>query len=190
MTASERMDEIETTQAETNAALAELRRMTEEKKTELENVILRESLATSNERYTTLKTEQDAALQRMNSALNESAKRLENGMSNLAENVKQANGAVSESVRRMSAAVSESVATEVSRVKETSAAAIREISKASGEAAREYQRLFNEAQQKNAAEFDKLMKRRNTIDLIVCIVAAISFAFTGVFMAHFFGWIK
>lgn len=174
MTASERMDEIETTQAETNAALAELRRMTEEKKTELENVILRESLATSNERYTTLKTEQDAALQRMNSAQNENAKRLESGMSNLSENV-----------RRMSVAVSETVATEVSRVKETSANAIREISKASAEAAREYQRLFNEAQQRNAAEFDKLMKRRNIIDIVVVIAAFFAIGLTVIFWFNF-----
>lgn len=181
MRSTERIDEVETSLAETNAALAELRRMTEEKKTELENVILRESLATSNERYTTLKTEQDAALQRMNSALNESAKRLENGMSNLAENVKQANGAVSESVRRMSVAVSETVGAEVSRVKETSANAIREISKASAEAAREYQRLFNEAQQKNAAEFDKLMKRRNIIDIVVVVAAVFAIGLTAIY---------
>lgn len=174
MTASERMDEIETTQAETNAALAELRRMTEEKKTELENVILRESLATSNERYTTLKTEQDAALQRMNSAQNENAKRIENVMNNVSENVK-----------RMSVAVSETVATEVSRVKETSAAAIREISKASAESAREYQRLFNEAQQRNAAEFDKLMKRRNIIDIVVVVAAVFAIGLTAVFWFYF-----
>ena len=179
MTASERMDEIETTQAETNAALAELRRMTEEKKTELENVILRESLATSNERYTTLKTEQDAALQRMNSALNENARRLESGMNNVSENV-----------RRMSVAVSETVATEVSRVKETSANAIREISKASAEAAREYQRLFNEAQQRNAAEFDKLMQRRNVIDIAVVIAAALAIGLTAVFWIYFFKGFK
>lgn len=174
MTASERMDEIETTQAETNAALAELRRMTEEKKTELENVILRESLATSNERYTTLKTEQDAALQRMNSALNENARRLESGMNNVSENV-----------RRMSVAVSETVATEVSRVKETSANAIREISKASSEAAREYQRLFNEAQERNAAEFDKLMGRRNIIDIVVVVAAALAIGLTAIFWFYF-----
>jgi len=163
MTASERIDEVETSLAETNAALAELRKMSEAKKMELENVILRESLATSNERYTTLQTEQREALQRMNNAQNESAKRLENGMQNL-----------SESVRRMSAALSETVATEVSRVKETSSIAIREISKASGEAARDYQRLFNEAQQRNSDEFEKLMKRRNVIDIVVVVAAGLA----------------
>jgi len=77
------------------------------------------------------------------------------------------------------------VATEVSRVKETSANAIREISKASAEAAREYQRLFNEAQQRNAAEFDKLMKRRNVIDIVVVIAAVFAIGLTAIFWFYF-----
>lgn len=74
----------------------------------------------------------------------------------------------------MNAALSETVATEVSRVKETSTIAIREISKASGEAARNYQRLFNEAQQRNSDEFEKLMKRRNVIDIVVVVAAGLA----------------
>lgn len=85
----------------------------------------------------------------------------------------------------MSVAVSETVATEVSRVKETSANAIREISKASSEAAREYQRLFNEAQERNAAEFDKLMGRRNIIDIVVVVAAALAIGLTAIFWFYF-----
>jgi hypothetical protein len=73
---------------------------------------------------------------------------------------------------------------EVARVKETSANAIREISKASADAAREYQRLFTEAQQRNAAEFDKLMKRRNVIDIIVVIAALFAIGLTAIFWYH------
>ena len=160
MTASERIDEVETSLAETNAALAELRRMTEEKKSELENVILRESLATSNERYTTLKTEQDAALQRMSNAQNESAKRIENALNSVSENV-----------RRMSAALSESVDAAVSRVSQPLQSSARVISAANEEAAKKYAAMFEESRKANAAEFKKLMDKRNAIDILVLVVA-------------------
>lgn len=174
MTASERIDELETSLAETNAALAELRRMTEEKKSELENVILRESLATSNERYTTLKTEQDAALQRMINAQNESARRIENALNNVNENV-----------RRMNAALSESVGAEVSRVSGLVNAAAREVSNAAKESAATYKQQFEKMTKENVELYNALFKRRNVIDVLVLLAAILSLGLTVTFWYFF-----
>jgi uncharacterized coiled-coil protein SlyX len=174
MTASERMDEIETVQAEQNAALAELRRMTEEKKSELENVILRESLATSNERYTTLKTEQDAALQRMNNALNENTRRIENALNNVNENVK-----------RMNAALSENVGAEVSRVSGLVNASAREVTNAAKESAATYKQLFVKMTKENVELYNALFKRRNVIDILVLLAAVLSLGLTVSFWYFF-----
>lgn len=82
--------------------------------------------------------------------------------------------------------MSETVSAEVSRVKEASAVTVREIAKAAANAANEYERLFSEATRNNQAEFNKLMQRRNVIDIVVVIAAALAFGLTAVFWYYFF----
>jgi len=149
--------------------LVELQRRTEEKKAELEaeldNVVLRESLAISNERYVKLKSEQDEVLTRMRIQFTENEKTIERV---LVETL--------ESMNRSNTTLAETVAREVSSVNAGAKKAMGEMEKAMTEAAQTYQRLFVESQKRYAQAMSKLLGRRNLIDSLVIVLVVIVIA--------------